>query len=74
MKPIQIKLTPAQFEVFEQLRGKRDKSTFLRSLLSQEAERRGIVFPDDTPSNDLSKARLKRWPKERLNDDDPLHE
>lgn len=63
MIPIQFKLTSAQFEAFEKLRGDESKAAFLRRLLAQEANQRGIVFPEDTPSNDISKAQAKRWAK-----------
>lgn len=65
LTPVQIKLTEGQYSVFETMREKtgENKATLLRRLLKQEAEKHGLVFPQDVPSNDIKKARAKRWPK-----------
>lgn len=63
MHPRQIKLTPAQDAVLSQILGKTGEtySNFLRRLLVNEASTHGMTFPQDTPSNDISHARAKRW-------------
>lgn len=71
MKPRQIKLTPAQNAVLENIlviTGEK-YAALTRRLLKMEAEMHGLDFPDDTPSNDISKAQAARWQTIELTDD-----
>lgn len=65
MKPRQIKLTPAQNAVLENILAITDETyaALIRRLLASEASAHNLTFPQDTPSNDLEKARAKRWAK-----------
>lgn len=65
MIPVQIKLTPGQHAILEEIcqRTGEKKAELLRRLLAKEAEVYNLVFPDDTPSNDLSIARAARKKK-----------
>lgn len=63
--PRQIRLTEGQDNVLSALLSKTGESyaEFTRRLISREAAENSLIFPQDTPSNDISKAREKRWKK-----------
>lgn len=65
LTPVQVRLTVAQHAIFETIREKtgEKKAAFLRRLLTEEAEKHGLIFPQEVPSNDIKNARAKRWPK-----------
>lgn len=65
MIPVQIKLTPGQHKILDEICQKtgETKAALLRRLITKEAELHSLVFPDDTPSNDLSIARAARKKK-----------
>jgi hypothetical protein len=65
MKARQVKLTSAQDSTLNALLSIKNETyaELTRRLLKMEAETHGLDFPDDTPSNDISKAQAARWPK-----------